>query len=170
MGELELSSVTDTYPRALATDVPSIGAERAIVRTRHGLDLVPRYDLASAPAVDRLLLPGQPEAAGAAGLAGLAAARLGRPVERIHAGGRYPYDLTLTDLARQETRLIARNAARWIEYPTTHLALGEHNWSLPLLARAVALGALGLLAALALHRRRRARPSLTSPAAEPRTT
>jgi transcriptional regulator GlxA family with amidase domain len=62
VGEIELSSVTDTYPRALATDVLSIGAERAIVRTRHGLNLVPRHDLSSAQGLDRMLVPGQSDA------------------------------------------------------------------------------------------------------------
>ena len=78
VGEIELSSVTDTYPRGLATDVLTIGAERGIVRTRHGLDLVPRYALATVPALDRLLIPGRPDAATAAPAERWAAARMGR--------------------------------------------------------------------------------------------
>jgi hypothetical protein len=165
VGEIELSSVTDTYPRALATDVLTIGAEREIVRTRHGLDLVPRYNLASVSALDRLLIPGQADAAVAAPAERWAASHLGRPAERIHTAGGYPYDLTFVDLAHHETRLIAANAARWIEYPTAHLALGNRDWSLPLVLRGVALGVLGLVVAVAVQRLRRLpRPHSTAAA------
>jgi hypothetical protein len=46
--------------------VLTIGAERTMVRTKHGLDLVPRHDLATVPALDRMLIPGQPDEAVAA--------------------------------------------------------------------------------------------------------
>jgi transcriptional regulator GlxA family with amidase domain len=157
IGEIELSSVTDTYPRALATDVLSIGAERAFVRTRHGLDLLPRHDLASAPEVDRLLIPGQPADAVAEAAERWATSNAERPAERIHAGGGYPYDLTFSDMARHETRLVTRNAAAWIEYPTAHLDLGNRDWNAALAARPFALAALGVLAALGLRRGLRAR-------------
>ena len=83
-------------------------------------------------------------------------AHLGLAAERIHAGGGYPYDLTIADMARKETRLIASNAARWIEYPTAQLALGDRNWSIPLIVRPFALAALGVLAMLGLRWIRRA--------------
>lgn len=66
MGEIEFSSVTDTYPRALATDV-----------------------------------------------------------------------LTFTYMAHRETRLIARNTARWIEYTVAHLELGDRDWQLGLVGRGI---------------------------------
>jgi transcriptional regulator GlxA family with amidase domain len=152
--EIALSSVTDTYPRALNTDVLTIGAERQIVRTKHGLDLVPRYGLASTPTVERLLIPGQPEATVAAPAERWAEARLGRAAERIHAGGAYAYDLTIADMAQRDTRLVARNAARWIEYPTAHLQLGDRDWQLGLILRAVALTVLSPLLLLAVRRLR----------------
>jgi hypothetical protein len=168
VGEIELSSVTDTYTRALATDVVSVGAERGIIRTQHGLELVPRYGLGTTPALDRMLIPGRPSDTVAAPVEQWTAAHLGHPAERIHATGGYPYDLTLTDMAHQETRLIARNAARWIEYPTAQLALGDHDWPLPLLARPILLGALGALAVLSFRRVRR--PAQPFRAAAPTTT
>jgi hypothetical protein len=86
-------------------------------------------------------------------------------VERVHAGGRYAYDLTLEDLARRETRLIASNAARWIEYPTAQLNLGSRDWSAAMVARPFGLLALGAVAVLALRRRsRRARRLLPATA------
>ena len=61
--EVELSSITDAYPRSTASDVLSLAPERTFVKTAHGLDLLPRFDFASAPALDRLLVPGTPDAA-----------------------------------------------------------------------------------------------------------
>jgi transcriptional regulator GlxA family with amidase domain len=151
--EIALSSVTDTYPRAFATDVLTAGAGRGIVHTRFGLDLIPRYDLASLRPVDRMLVPGTPDAADVAPIERWGASHHGVPVERIRAGGGYAYDLTLEDLARHETRLIAAHAARWIEYPTAQLDLGTRDWSPAMLARPVGLLALGALAALGLRRR-----------------
>lgn len=164
VGEIELSSVADTSPRAFATDVLTIGAERGVIRTRHGLDLVPRYDLDSVPALDRMLIPGRADATVAAPVDRWAEARLGGPAERIHAGGGYPYELTFVDMARHETRLIARNAARWIEYPTEHLALGDRDWSSELLARPLILGLGGLALALGLRRRAAPGPARHDPA------
>jgi putative intracellular protease/amidase len=155
--ELAVSSITDVYPRAFATDVLTASAGRDIVRTRFGLDLLPRHDLASLPPVNRMLVPGTPDTAEAAPIERWGASHQAIPIERVHAGGGYAYDLTLEDLARHETRLIASNAARWIEYPTAQLALGDQDWSLPLLARPVALAALGVLAVLGLRRLRRPR-------------
>jgi AraC family transcriptional regulator, transcriptional activator FtrA len=153
--ELALSSVADTYPRAFATDVLTVGAERGAVRTRFGLDLIPRHDLGSLPAVGRLLVPGAPDAAVAAPIERWGASTPRVPVERIHAGGGYAYDLTLEDLARHETRLIAAHAAHWLEYPVEHLDLGDRDWSPAMLARPIGLLALGVLAALGLRRRSR---------------
>ncbi len=152
VSEIELSSVTDTYPRALATDVLTIGAERTIIRTQHGLDLVPRHDLASVSKLDRMLIPGQPAATVAAPAEQWAAAHLTRSAEYIHAAGVYPYDATFTDMARQETRLIAANAARWIEYPVGHLALQGRDWAMELVLRPLALGLLSVTLVLVVQR------------------
>ena len=152
VGEIELASIIDTYPRALTSDVYTIAPERAIVRTRHGLDLLPRFDLASAPRLDRVLLPGQPDPAVAGAVERWAGANGGPAVERIHQAGGYPYDLTFADLARQETRPVAAVAARWLEYPIAQQALPGSDWPLGLVLRPVGLGLLGLAAALGLPR------------------
>jgi uncharacterized protein YigA (DUF484 family) len=64
-------------------------------------------------------------------------------VERVHAGGGFAYDLTLEDMARHESRPIASNAARWIEYRIAQLDLGSRGWPLGMAARPVGLLALG---------------------------
>src|SRR5205823_3629584 len=95
--EIALSSVADTYPRAFATDVLTVGAERGVVRTRFGLDVIPRHDLASLQPVDRMLVPGTPDAADAAPIGRWGASNQRVPIEGIHAGAGYAYDLTLED-------------------------------------------------------------------------
>jgi hypothetical protein len=135
--------------------VLTVGAERAFIRTRHGLDVVPRHDLTSVPTLDRMLIPGQPDAASATPVERWMGARPGRVSDRIHAGGGFPYDLTIADMANHETRLIARNAARWIEYPTAHLVLGNRDWEYGLILRAMVLSALSLAMLLAIKRARR---------------
>jgi putative intracellular protease/amidase len=149
--EVELSSITDAYPRSTASDVLSIAPRRTFVRTAHGLDLLPRFDFGSAPTLDRVLVPGKPDAAIAAGADGWAAER-GLVAEHIHASGGYPYDLTLRDLARQETRPVTTWAAAWLEYPTADLALEGRDWQVELIVRGIGLGVLGVV--LVLGRRR----------------
>lgn len=166
VGEIELSSVVDTYPRSTSTDVLAIAPARRYVRTAHGLDLLPRFDLATAPALDRVLIPGQPAPALDAELDRWAAAR-GLATERIHAAGAYPYDVTFQDLARTETRPIAGYAAAWLEYPTAQLDLGSRAWDPALVLRAAGLSLLGLLAALGFDRARRQRRPDTALRAEP---
>ena len=151
VGEIELGSVADTYPYANTTDVHTVAPERRAVRSRNGLDLVPRFDLASAPPLDRVLVPGRPDAAVLAIVEG-AAARLGLVAERIHAGSDYPYDATLRDMARRETPALAASAAIDIEYPVDHLRLEGSDWPLGVLAPALAAGALGLTLALGAGR------------------
>jgi AraC family transcriptional regulator, transcriptional activator FtrA len=143
--EVELSSIIDTYPRSTAAEVLTIAPERTIVRTAHALDILPRFDLASAPRLDRVLLPGQPDAAFGA-MVDRWAADQGQVAKSIHASGGYPYDLTLRDLARQETRPIATWTTAWLEYPTADLALEGADWHVSLIARAAGVGVLGVLA------------------------
>ncbi len=158
--EIELASIIDAYPRSTSTDVQTLGLERMFVRTRHGLDLLPRFDLASAPPLDRVLLPGQPTPDVAGPVDSWAATRVRRGAERIHASGDYPYDVTFRDLARQETRLVALSAARWLEYPITPEALEGRDWDPALLLRAAALGTLGVLVAIGVGRLRGKRARL----------
>jgi len=84
-------------------------------------------------------------------------------VGRPHCGGGYPYDRTFTDMARQETRPIAANAARWIEYPIAGLALDGSDWRPGFVIRPFLLGALGVGLVLAIRQLRRSRrPRATS--------
>src|SRR3712207_8051629 len=50
-----------SYPVSLATRTYTVGATRGIVTSQYGLQLVPHWDVASLPSVDRLLVPGSPD-------------------------------------------------------------------------------------------------------------
>jgi hypothetical protein len=58
IGEIALGSVVDTYPRSAVLTVQTVAPERTIVQSRHGLALVPRWSMADAPNLDRMILPG----------------------------------------------------------------------------------------------------------------
>jgi transcriptional regulator GlxA family with amidase domain len=152
--ELEVASVIDTYPRSLAATVRTLAPERTAIRSRHGLDLVPRKDFATAPALDRVLVPGDsmaPESITA--VQTWAAQRGSLTVEQIHADGGFLYDATLRDLARSQGNGVASAAANVIEYPTRDLALAGPAVRLDLVLGPLALGLFGLGAALWLSGR-----------------
>src|SRR5205807_3469094 len=152
--EVEVSSILDTYPRSYATQVRPLTLDPGVVQTRHGLDLVAPEDLSNAPNLDRVLLPGAPDASTAARVDAWAARR-GLQAERIHASGAYAYDATLRDMAHDETNSIVREAATGLEYPTQDLQLAGPEWRLDLIARPLALGLIGLGALLLARRRHR---------------
>jgi AraC family transcriptional regulator, transcriptional activator FtrA len=156
MSELALASVVDTYPHEGALTVNTIASEREVVRSQHGLALVPRWSFADAPKLDRIILPGSASATDTtATFERWAEARQGLPIERVHQGGGYVYDVTFTDMARRSGRVIANEAIYLLEYPLGSIA--APLFPLGLIARVLALGLLGLGLAVAIDRRRAAR-------------
>jgi transcriptional regulator GlxA family with amidase domain len=152
--EIDVASVIDTYPRSLGAAVRTLATEQGAIRTRHGLDLVPHSDLATAPTLDRMLVPGAglaPETMAA--VQGWATQHGGLTVEQIHADGGYPYDATFRDLARGQSNAVARSVANTLEYPTRDLVLDGPSVALDLMLRPLALGLLGLGVAVWLRRR-----------------
>jgi putative intracellular protease/amidase len=153
VGELEVASIVDLYPRTLASTIHPIGATPGVITTRHGLHLTPRHHLTDAPDVDRLLVPGDPSVTGrlrddpAGGLP---------PGERIHADpDTFVFDAALEDIARQDSRAAARLVATGIEYPADLASHTGRPWPTELLVRPLVLSLLGVLGAFAIRRLRR---------------
>jgi putative intracellular protease/amidase len=154
VGELEVASIVDLYPRSLASTIHPIGATPGVITTRHGLHLTPRYHLADAPDIDRLLVPGTPPAEVTSHLGdpggGLP------PGERIHTDpDTFVFDAALADIARHDSRAAARLVATGIEYPADLASHTGRRWPSELLGRPLALSLLGLLTAATISRSRR---------------
>lgn len=129
--ELSLASLVDPYTASLAARVHTLAPERAPVRSQHGLYFVPRYDFATAPRLDRMLVPG----AGA---------------------GPWPYDASLRDLARAQGDAVAAAAGFILLLPPgPGLRAGAGFPIAPLLvAAALSLLGAGLVYGLGRLRRR----------------
>ncbi|MDI3340654.1 MAG: hypothetical protein QJR03_08985 [Sphaerobacter sp.] len=158
--ELALTSITDTYPRSFASTIRVVAPERTVIRSRHGLDLVPRWSFADAPALDRLLVPGDAVPAATVQAVAHWAEAHGQPrAEYLHrdAAGSFAYDAALRDMARRDSRDLAIAAARGLEYPIEQATLAGAAFPYDLLPRPAVLSLLGLLAALGVGRIRPAR-------------
>lgn len=161
--EIELASAFDVYPGpAFASNTTTLTPEgpRSPVRSEHGLYVVPRYDFAGAPKLDRLLVPGRTAPSATDPSVRSWAREQGLKPEFVHADARgkpgaparFPFDATLTDLAEHENAPLARFMARLLEYPTDHLGLAGGGWPFAYLLRPLALGLLGLVVVVALDR------------------
>ncbi|HMQ29119.1 MAG TPA: DJ-1/PfpI family protein [Chloroflexaceae bacterium] len=158
IGEIELGSVIDTYPRSITAVNHTVAPERTAIVSRNGLALVPRWSFADAPGLDRLLIPGLAvEEATRQSFARWSAGRGGPAAELIHAAGGYPYDRTLADMAAREGANVVEHAAYILEYPTGGATLDAPAYPAGMVARPVLLALLGLGLAYALDRRGLAR-------------
>ncbi len=152
VGEIDLAAVLDTYPRSGTTLTRLVADTRRVVRSRHGLFLVPRWDFASAPRLDRVVVPGARGALDDAPLAAWARDRHGVGVTYLRgdlgaplAADRFPFDLTLADLARGESAAVARWSARGLEYtPEDPAVLAGAGWPIGIVVWPMALGLLGV--------------------------
>jgi putative intracellular protease/amidase len=155
VGELELASILDTYPTAALATAVTLAEERKAFTTKHGLYVVPRKDLATAPKINRLLVPGvNPDVSG--DVEAFARER-GLELETPHltfAGSqaRYPFDAVLSDIAERESKAVTHSTSLRIEYPSDHLALEGRSWPTFLLLRVLSLGVLGVVIAAGVSR------------------
>jgi putative intracellular protease/amidase len=158
VGELDVAAPFEVYATSFAARTVPIAAGRAVT-TRHGLRLIAAPADATAPRVDRLIVPGVHSLDQAGPQLAAWAARRGLCVELPQADGEFSFDAMLRDLAACAGRATAAVTAKAIEYPTGHLRLAGPPWpwrptALLALTVAAAIGA-GFLPAAAAHRNRR---------------
>lgn len=165
VGELDLSSVLDSYPASGVARIVTFGQAREAVRSRNGLTFIPRLDFQRAGGLDGIIVPGSdlPPAAEQA-LMQWAQARPGVEIATLQAfagsaaaEARYPFDVALTGVAQRGGRPVAVAAAKALEYPIGHLTLDGHGSGVGLLLRPLAIGLLAIGAAAWIERKRRAR-------------
>ena len=126
VGELDVAAPFEVYASSFAARTVPIAAGRTVT-TRHGLRLIAAPADATAPRVDRLIVPGA-HSLDEVGprLAGWAASR-GLRVELLQADGEFSFDAMLRDLAAHADRATAHVTAKSIEYPTGHLHLARRS-------------------------------------------
>jgi putative intracellular protease/amidase len=174
VGELDVSNVYDTHAAAMAADVETVAERDGLVVTAHGLTLLPSLALsgdrgaARAGRLDRLLVSGTDARQRAASLVATAAAAapaLG--AEYLHADQptRFGLEPVLEDLARTADAPTARFAQRRMEYRSAAVRLEGSGVAWRPLGVALALGLLGVGAALAASRLATRRRPTTVPTA-----
>jgi transcriptional regulator GlxA family with amidase domain len=121
MTELGLSGIVDPLLGSMSARTYGMAPERRIVRSRDGLDLLPRYTFESVPAVDRVVLPaGEDDLARQEAQAAWLAAGSGRPVVDLYrtvGHGESAYDVSFRDLAQTRNRVLAQHMANVLFYP-----------------------------------------------------
>jgi AraC family transcriptional activator FtrA len=158
MSELALASVVDTYPHEGTVTVNTVAPERAVVISQHGLALIPRWSFADAPQLDRIILPGRDMSADiTTAFERWAEGRDRIPVERIHANGGYPYDITFNDMARRAGSIVANQTVYLLEYPVGRVQVAAPLYPPGLIVRIVMLALAGLGLAVLIDRLRAAR-------------
>jgi hypothetical protein len=95
--------------------------EHRIIRTRNGLDLLPRYSFESVPQLDRVVLaPGENATAKHAAEAAWSAVQPGLPALDLYGTvghGESAYDVSFRDLAQTRNRFLAQHMANVLFYP-----------------------------------------------------
>jgi putative intracellular protease/amidase len=147
-GELDIAAPFELYGNSFAAHTVPIAANRTIT-TRHGLRLVATPTGATAPDLDRLIVPAAHTTDEVDPQLLTWAADRGLKVELPNGGqaaGQFSFDAMLGDLAGHSDQTTARVTAKSIEYPTERLELAGAGWPW----RPTALFALTLTAAIGL--------------------
>jgi putative intracellular protease/amidase len=165
-GEIDLTAAFEVYSMSAAAHTVPLAAGPTVT-TRHGVVLL-TTSLATAPAVDRLIVPSAPSVTAVDPRLRTWAAGRHLAVEPLHgAAGELGFDAALQDLAAHAGRGSALSAAKMIDYPATQLPATSAGrpWRAPallglsvLLAAGVGLLPTALRRAVRHHRARR-RPS-----------
>jgi AraC family transcriptional activator FtrA len=184
VGEIDLSNLYDAHVYTMVADVETVAEGSGVVRSAHGLTLLPSLalsapgdrDAARARRLDRLVVPGPEGRAQGAELTALAAVVApSLRAEYLHADqpDRFGLEPVLEDLARTSDAPTARFAMRRLEYRSSHVRLDGSAVPWGVLWLPMALGALGILLAhaashLATRRRLRVHAIASGSSGSPR--
>ena len=148
VGEIDLTAIMDTYTRSGTTVTYTVAPTRRLVRSKHGLYFVPRYDFTTAPAFSRIVVPGGPSDLKDRQVEQWAAGRQGHSLEYLYtdtAPRPFAFDATIMAMAQHDGPIFATTvAARQLEYPADHLPLAPGGWPLSLLLLPLALGVVSV--------------------------
>jgi AraC family transcriptional activator FtrA len=117
-----------------------------VVTTQYGLQLIPHWDVAALPAVDRFLVPGAPSLATTNASLQAVEGQIAAPIIRLHdsAEPRFAFEAPLEDLAREIDVPTATFATKRVEYQRSSLPLTGAGWTLLLMLQPLLIGGLGV--------------------------
>lgn len=153
IGEVDLGSVLDLYPRVFDGEVGTIAPVRKPFRSRNGLDLVPWWSFKEAPHLDALFVTGDISSADPTHSIQDWIGSQGLELERPHSSATgtiasdnplFAYDLVVQDIASRRSKAVARAVAKWVEYPVRHLELSGSRWPYKLLLIPLGVGLAGV--------------------------
>ncbi|MET3292476.1 UNVERIFIED_CONTAM: AraC family transcriptional activator FtrA [Brevibacillus sp. OAP136] len=156
MDDGALSTIFDTYAASGTTKVYTISDAKQPIVTKYHLNLVTRYQMANAPKLDRMFVPGvEAESLAAADVKQWNEKGNNVVPELIHSGyeDRFMFDAPLEDLAKQEDVLTAKYGLKRLEYRATNLSFVGTPFSFEAFGIPVLLSFVALLIAFYIDRR-----------------
>jgi putative intracellular protease/amidase len=164
VSETALAALLDTAALNL-THSYTLAPERAFIRSRHGMIMVPRFSYTDVPTLDRVIVLSDRDDAGAAMVAEQWNDRPGQPRAQIltsGAGAAFVYDAVIADIARHMGGAVARSNAANLVYLVDPALVSGTAWT-PLLIIHALIADLFALALITILRRRRTQRLTASP-------
>ncbi|WP_217560537.1 DJ-1/PfpI family protein [Paenibacillus sp. GbtcB18] len=155
--ELDLSAAFDTYAASGTTTTLTVSSANEPIVTKHGLNLVARYQIKDVPKLSKMIVVGaDAESTAAQDLNQWKNSGNSAKLLFLHrdAADRFAMDPAFEDLAGQEDIQTAKFAAKRLEYRATdHLKLEGSSFSFEAFGVPVLLGVLSLPIAFFIDRR-----------------
>jgi len=171
VGEAGLAGLIDPNVASLNSRPYVMGPERNVVRSRNGFLFAPRYDFATVPSPDRVLVPaGDDSDAKRQVIAAWSSANTGRPAEDIFQNvgkGETAYEAMFEDLARTQGAAFARDDASILFYAIDPTRLQGADWFIQDWLSPLLLGMLGAVLVYGLTHLKLARRTRLQPIAQP---
>ena len=156
IGEINLTAVLDTYSRSFAVRMISTAPKRKIIHSQYGLDLVPRFDFATTPKLERLIVLDETSDLS---LENWAKNQYNLEPEYLSSlskySDRFVFDNILQDLAQQENKPLAEIVAKTIEYRVDSIGLKGKDFPLLLLLKPLLIAFISLAVTWGIYSFRR---------------
>ncbi|WP_336790025.1 DJ-1/PfpI family protein [Paenibacillus sp. MMO-177] len=150
--ELDLSAAFDTYAASGTTTTLTVSNANEPIVTKHGLNLVARYQMTNVPKLEKMIVVGaDAESAASEDINQWKSGGNNAKLLFLHrdAADQFAMDPAFEDLAAQEDVRTAKFAAKRLEYRATdHLKLEGSSFSFETFGVPVLLGVLSLIIAL----------------------
>jgi transcriptional regulator GlxA family with amidase domain len=157
VSEMGLAGLLDPYTSSLVAKASVFATKPGPITSRDGLILLPRYDLQTVPALDRVVIPGgemnSSQHQALAAWNSLHPDRQAEAIERNVGHGETAYEATIQDLARRYNGMVAAAMAAILFVPDATLP-PDANLPIEPLAMPLLLGLLGVGLVFALSRLR----------------